>query len=127
VAVLYNAIRPRKVLAGLAAEIAFETMLGITKSDGQITINAGVPLIGRKEAAIYCNANDVATYVATSEADVLTGRRNCAIVEVGAPVYRDGVLIGHAISDTIATFLDGKIASMGGKKSLSLGYRRAID
>jgi hypothetical protein len=127
VAVLYNSIRPHKVLAGLAAEIAFETMLGIPKSDGQITMNAGVRLIGGKEAAIYCDANDVVTHIATSEVDFRTGRRNWATVDLGAPVYRDGMLIGRAISDTIATFLDGKIASIGGKKSLSLGYRRIID
>ncbi len=124
VAVLCNAIRPHKVLAGLAAEIAFETMLGFPKPDGHVTINAGVPLIGGKKAAIYCDANDVVTSVTASDIEVLGDRANWAAVDVGAPVYRDGVLIGHAISDTIVTSLDGKIASMGGKKGYSLGYRR---
>jgi DNA-binding response OmpR family regulator len=50
-----------------------------------------------------------------------------ARVYFGSPVYRGGKLIGHTMSETMITFLDGKIDSMcGGQKSVSFGYRRVM-
>ncbi|MER8444705.1 hypothetical protein NKH52_16030 [Mesorhizobium sp. M1066] len=125
VVVFYNAIRPRTALAGLVTEIALDTMLAMPmlKPDGQITVDAGIPVIAGRATAIYCDANGVATHVTTNELEVLTGRRICTGIYLGSPVYKAGKLIGHTMLETIITFQDGKLASMGGKKFISFGYR----
>jgi hypothetical protein len=127
VVVFYNSIRPRTALAGLVTEIALETMLGMPKPDGQITMNAGIPVIAGKVTAIYCDANNVATHVTTCEPQVLTGGRVCSGIDLGSPVYRDGKLIGHTMSEAVTTFQDGRLASMAGQRIFSFGYRRVAE
>jgi hypothetical protein len=124
VVVFYNAIRPHTVLAGLVTEMALDTMLGIPTPDGQIVVNAGIPVIAGTGTAIYCDADGVATHVTTNELGVLTGRRIGTGVYLGSPIYKDGKLIGHTMLETMTAFQDGKLASLGGQKMFSFGYRR---
>ncbi|MER9235009.1 hypothetical protein NKI56_23430 [Mesorhizobium sp. M0622] len=129
VVVFYNAIRPRAALAGLVTEIALDTMLAMPmlKPDGQITVDAGIPVIAGRATAIYCDANGVATHVTTNELEVLTGRRIGTGIYLGSPVYRDGKLIGHTMLETMIIFQDGKLARVGGQKFFSFGYQRVAE
>jgi hypothetical protein len=124
VVVFYNAIRPHLVLAGLATEIALDTMLGLPKPDGEVKVNAGIPVIGGRQTAIYCDANDVATHVTGNEIEVLSGQGLCTGIDLGSPVYRSCKLIGHTMFETRITFRDGRLAFVSGQKSVSFGYRR---
>ena len=122
-----NAIRPHRVLAGLVTEIALDTMLGIPKPDGQIIVKAGIPVIAGRVTAIHCDADGVATHLTTDEFGVLNGRRIGAGVCLGSPIYRNGKLIGHTMLETMTAFEDGKLASLGGQKMFSFGYRRVTE
>jgi hypothetical protein len=124
VVVFYNAIRPHLVLAGLATEIALDTMLGPPKPDGQVKVNAGIPVIRGRETAIYCDADNVATHVTGNATEVLNGQSPCPGIDLGSPVYRGCELIGHTMFETSITCWDGKLAFVNGQKSVSYGYRR---
>jgi hypothetical protein len=124
VVVFYNAIRPLTALAGLVTEVALDTMLGIPKPDGQIIVNAGIPVIAGGATAIYCDADGVATHVTTNELEALTGRRLGAGIYLGSPVYKDGKLLGHTMLEAMITFQDGKLASLSGLKGFSFSYRK---
>jgi Domain of unknown function (DUF6963) len=123
VAVFYNAIRPLSVLAGLVTEIALDTMLGVPQPDGQITVNAGIPLIAGDETAIHCDANGVATHMTTNETMRLTGHQICTGIYLGSPVYMEGKLIGHTMLEAMTTFHDGRLVSMSGQTSVPYGFR----
>jgi hypothetical protein len=126
VIVFYNAIRPHTVLAALATEIALDIMLGFPKPDGQVKVNAGTPVIPGREAAIYCDTNNVATHVTGNEFELLSGRRPCTGIDLGSPVYKGSKLIGHTMFETKIIFRDGKLAFVSGQKSVSFDYRRAL-
>jgi hypothetical protein len=127
VIVFYNAIRPHTVLAALVTEIALDTMLGIPKPDGQITVNAGIPVIAGRLTAIHCDADGVATHLTTDELGVLTGRGIVTGICLGSPVYRDSKLIGRTMLETIIAFENGKLVSLGGQKFFSFDYRKVAE
>ena len=97
------------VLAGLATEIALDTMLGPPKSDGQVKVNAGIPVIGRRETAICCDADNVATHVPGNATEVLNGQSLSTGIDLGSPVYMGCKLIGHTMFETRITCWDGRL------------------
>ena len=125
VTVFYNAIRPWKVIADVVTAIALDTMLGLPKPDGYITVTAGVPVIGGSETAIYVDDGNIALHVTTNEHFRLTGPQICTGIYLGSPIYREGKLLGHTMLETLMSFDDGKLTSMSGQASVQFGYRRA--
>jgi hypothetical protein len=129
VEVLHNAIHPIGSIAQLAADIALETMIPTTKSDGWVNVTVETPLSFGPEDCVIIGENGNALEIITTDERILKGRWNCAAIYLGAiylgsMVKRDGRVLGQTVFEPNVVVADGRILSMSGQESLRLGYRR---
>ena len=125
VIVYYNCIRPYSALADLATAIALETMMGIPQPDAYVAVATGLPVRSGKESAIHCDVSGRALHITTADATALHGRQIGAIISLGSPIYFDGKLIGHCMTEMLTTVVEGVLTDMSGQATVPFGYRRA--
>lgn len=76
VGVLHNAILPHRSLAGLAAEIALDTMVPADRPTGWITLAKGTPLSSASENALLVDGDGVVTRLVVDNPSLLAGEWN---------------------------------------------------
>jgi hypothetical protein len=124
VEVMHNAIYPSAAVADLAADIAMETMLPLSRPDGWITVNAGTPLEHGGADIVLVGPDLVATKVVTTDLRILSGRWNCAAIYLGSEVRVGPTSLGTTSFEPYVVVEDGRIVSMSGQISFRLGFRR---
>lgn len=121
VEIIHNAIRPRRSLAPLLAEIALNQMAP-DRPSGQVTVRAGTPVAQGAANRVLVDGADRVTLVETTDARILTGRHNCAAVYLGAQVVRDGTVLGTTLAEPNVMVEDGRILSLSGQDSFAIPY-----
>lgn len=123
VAVLYNAIRPRQVLADLAAAIALDVMRADTEVAGDVTLVAGTELKMGPENAVFCDAERRSVLVTTTDPAVGERGELGAAVYLQSKVYVSDTLVGETTFEPITTIENGRLTTFSGKPELRMTYR----
>lgn len=124
VEVLHNAIFPSSVIAALCAEIALGVMVPASPPEGWVTVEAGTVIELGAENAIVVGDGLLVKKVVTTDARVLSGRRNCAAIYLGSLVQHGDSILGETMFEPNVIVEDGRILSMSGQSTLRLGFRR---
>lgn len=123
VEVLHNAIHPVAAIAELAACVALDSMFPPLRSDGHITITAGTPLTGSDDCRVHVDADGTVQRIETTDRRILTGRHNCAAIQLGADILHDGRLLGHTVFEPNVVVEDGRIVTLSGRTTIRIDYR----
>lgn len=123
VEVLHNGIHPLAAVAELAACVAFDSMFPPLRSDGHVTVVAGTPLAAGDDSRVHVDAVGTAQRIETTDRRILTGRHNCAAIQLGTEVLHDGRRLGHTVFEPNAVVEDCRIVTLSGRATIRLGYR----
>lgn len=123
VEVLHNAIHPVAAIAQLAACVALDSMFPPLRSDGHVTVVAGTPLQAGDDCRVHVDADGAAQHIETNDRRILTGRHNCAAIQLGAEVLHDGRRLGRTVFEPNAVVEDGRLVTLSGQTSIRIGYR----
>jgi hypothetical protein len=126
VEVLHNAIRPRAVLAPVAAAVALEAMLGTEPPAGWATVHAGTKVVLGPMNALRCDENLIATECVTTDPLIVHGHHVCAAIYLHSVVYRGEQRIGVTTVEPITTVENGRITQLSGQKSVRLSYTASM-
>ncbi|SFC33631.1 DUF6963 family protein [Tropicimonas isoalkanivorans] len=122
VAILHNAIAPHASLAALVADIALGIMQPDPEPAGSIAVCAGTPLVLAEAHRVIIDADGEVQRIETDAQRLLSGERNCAAIYLGAPVVRDGVVIGTTLVEPNVVVRDGRVVSLSGQARFSISY-----
>lgn len=133
VAVLHNAIRPHRSLAGLVAEVAIAILSSDGAADIAIAMTAGVPLRPGARNVIDVDDEGKVLAIEICDARYLMGSWHLGL-GYQALVRRRGVPMGHAIYEPYLRAEHGRIATTDGQASITIpirlevvAHRRLID
>jgi hypothetical protein len=127
VAVLHNAIHPHGALADLAASVALDVMNPPDRADFCIEIAAGTPLALADENTVDVDTAGRARRITVTQSSWLGPGRDGAVIDFAALVRRDGRTIGRAIAEPYCVVRDGRLVSLSGSDSVTIGVRTADD
>ncbi len=120
-AVLHNAIEPRHGLAMLAVATALDSMAPPDRADSFIRLDAGLLLESGAADALEVDADGRVVRITVSRHHLLDGRRDGSVLGFATPVRCDGRLLGHTIGDPYCVIEAGRLVSMSGQPSVTLG------
>ncbi|MEZ5862112.1 MAG: hypothetical protein R3D28_24615 [Geminicoccaceae bacterium] len=121
VAVLHNAIEPRQGIATLAAATALDSMAPPDRADFHIRLEAGLVLERGVADVLDVDATGRVVRITVSRRHLLDGRRDGSVLGFATPVRRDGKLLGHTVGDPYCVIEAGRLVSMSGQPSVTLG------
>jgi hypothetical protein len=127
VEIIHNAILPASSLAHLVADIAMETMLGLSLPQKWIIVRAGTPIELGEQDSVIVDGGLVATKIVTTDSRIFAGVWNCAAVYLGSRVIRGHDVLGATIVEPNMVVEDGRLASMSGQSEIRIGFRRNGD
>ncbi len=123
VEVLHNAIHPVAAIAELAACVALDSMYPPLRSDGHITVAAGTPLTAGDDCRVHVDADGTAQRIETTDRRILTGRHNCAAIQLGTEVLQDGRPLGRTVFEPNTVIEEGRVVRLSGRTTFRIGYR----
>jgi hypothetical protein len=123
VEVIYNSIHPLSAVGSLVVEIAMEMMVPTYRSDGWITIKKDTPVELGEIDTVIVDKEMVAGKIITTDAHILKGRHSCAAIYLNAAVMQGKQELGHILMEPYTVVDNGKIVSLNGQESLSVGFR----
>lgn len=124
VAVLHNAIRPKRSLADMVAEIALDIMLPEPPPLGEIVVKAGTPLVHSDTHTVVVDGGNEALRIETDVEAFLVGTHNCAAIYLGAKVVRGGEVLGFTLVEPNVIVTDGKVTRLSGQESFRIPFGR---
>ena len=122
VAILHNAIRPHRCLAGLVAEVALSILQGDHAADAAVVMTAGVPLRLGGAIAIEIDETGKVSAIEVSDARYLAGSWSLGL-GYRTRVRRGGVRLGYALYEPYLLAANGTIVTIDGGASASLPIR----
>lgn len=125
VAVLHNAIAPHASLAALVAELALGAMDGVLAADGALSIEAGIPVRTAPTCTLHVDAGSRAVGIDLVVATAVPFRLSAGYGP-GAPVRRDGTVIGFACEEPYLVVENGRLVSINGASSATVGLRHGL-
>jgi hypothetical protein len=123
IVVLHNAITPI-ASALVAAQIGLAVMVPPPIADGFVRLRSGVPVTGGTGNRVHVDAEGNATRIETTDARVVNGRHNCAVIYLGAEVVCGGVVLGLTLFEPNCVVEDGRIVSLNGSANMRIGFHR---
>jgi hypothetical protein len=123
VEVIYNSIHPLSAVGTLVVEIAMEIMVPTHRSDNWITVTKDTPLELGEIDTVIVDKELVARKIITTDAHILKGRHSCAAIYLNAAVMQGEQELGHILMEPYTVVDKGKIVSLNGQESLSVGFR----
>lgn len=124
VSILHNAIHPVAGIADMAADVAMETMRPAHLPDFRIEANAGTPVVLGTCNTVRVTPDLRVLEVTTTDASLLSGRRDGAPIYIGSQVWQDGRRLGYTVFEPYVVLVDGVIESLIGQRTLRVGCRR---
>ena len=124
VSILHNAIHPVAGIADMAADVAMETMQPTGSPEFWIEANAGTPVVLGDCNAVRVTHDLRVTEVTTTDASLLSGRRDGAPIYIGSHVWQDGRRLGYTVFEPYIVLVDGVIESLIGQRTMRVGCRR---
>jgi hypothetical protein len=115
VAVLMNEIHPTPVLAELAASVAIYSMTRKRKPDIELTLKAGIQVEQGARDEVHVNQSLSVIKIVTPCHEETVGERLCGIPYGGAPIIRDGEIIGFTLTEPWTLVKNGLIQEVDGK------------
>ena len=122
VSVLYNAIKPKQVLADLAAAVAVDSMSSLLEPKGWITLMVDTPISMGAENAVFCNEQKESVEVTTTDPAIGERGEFGAAVYLGSKVVIGNQTVGHTMFEPIITIKNGKLIEFSGKNTLKMSY-----
>jgi hypothetical protein len=92
---------------------------------GEIVIRSGTPFVASDAHRVIVGANGEVERIETDVAFLTRGRHNCAAVYLGAPVLRDGVMVGTTLVEPNVIVEDGRVVSLSGQPVFRIPYKSA--
>lgn len=123
VAVLHNAIFPHGALADLAVSAALDSVQPADRIDFEIDILAGTRIELGAENCLHVNGDGAVSHITVTQRSWLDSRRDGAALEYGAPVRRDGALLGRISFEPYCVVDHGRLISMSGRNHVRIGVR----
>lgn len=121
VAVLHNAIRPRRSLAPLIGELVRERLVEAHPPMPRLELASGIPVGHGRPGGIVIDA--AARAIALHLPAPCHGSGPCAAgFGPGAPVLRDGVVVGHAAAEPFLVVRDGRLETADGARRSRLPF-----
>lgn len=127
VAVLHNAIHPHHAIADLAASIALDLMHPLDRGDFAIEIAAGTPIELGDVNALDVDGQGRAVRITVTQSGWLGPGRDGAVIDFAAEVRREGRTIGHTIAEPYCVTREGRLISLSGRESVTIGVRATDD
>ena len=125
VSILHNAIHPVAGIADMAADVAMETMRPTHLPEFRIEANAGTPVVLGARNAVRVAPDLRVLEVTTTDASLLSGRKDGAPIYIGSHVWQDGKRLGYTVFEPYVVLVDGVIESLIGQRTLRIGCRRS--
>ena len=122
VAVLHNAIRPHRALAGLVVEVALAVMHREPGTEAAILMKAGLPLIVGGDNAIEVDDACEARWITIRDPRHLSGIWSLGL-GYHTPIRRGGQNLGYALYEPYLRAEDGKIATIDGAVARFIAVR----
>ena len=122
VAVLHNAIRPRRSLAMLVAETALDLMDPPDAADDTLSLMSGVPIERGEANAIHVDASHAAKSLAVSDPKYLAGHWSMGLGPMVQVLMGDRI-VGHALYEPYLVISSGRLQSVDGVDSLNIPIR----
>jgi len=123
VAVLHNAIFPHRALAELTVSAALDCVAPADRIDFQIDVLAGIRLELGVENGLHLSGDGAVSHITVTQHSWLNTRRDGAALGYGAPVRRDGALIGWISFEPYCIVDRGRLISMSGQDRVRIGVR----
>ena len=124
VAVLHNAIFPVAGIASVAADVVMEMMRPARAPDFWIQAAAGTPVVLGEAESIAVDSDLRVVEVRTTDASLLSGRREGAAIYLGSEVRQNGRRLGYTATEPYVVLENGMIESLSGQSELKVGCRR---
>ena len=125
VAVLHNAIRPHRSLAGLVAEVALAVLADDQAADLAIVMTAGVPLRLAAANIIAIGDDGRVLEIGIAEPRYLSGSWSLGL-GYQAIVRRHGMPLGRALYEPYLRVESGKVVTIDGERSITIPVRLAM-
>ena len=125
VGVLHNSIFPHRALADLAVSAVLDSVMPADRIDFEIEVRAGTRVELGAENCLHLAPDDRVSHITVVQRHWLAARHDGAVMGYGAPVRRDGKLVGRISFEPYCVVENGRLLSMSGRERVLIGVRTA--